>query len=94
MRVRWSFDAEQDRHAIWEYIATDNPRAAARIDTLFDDAARMLADFPLAGHVGRASGTRELMPHESYRLVYEVDGDMVWILALVHTARQWPPEKI
>jgi plasmid stabilization system protein ParE len=35
-------------------------------------------------------GTRELIPHESYRLVYEVEGDTVWILALVHTARMWP----
>ena len=38
-------------------------------------------------------GTREWIPHASYRLVYEVDEDhgAVWILALVHTARQWPP---
>jgi toxin ParE1/3/4 len=93
VKVRWSPEAEQDRHNIWEYIAADNPRAAAKIDELFDDTAGMLADFPLAGHIGRASGTRELIPHESYRLVYEVDGDTVWILALVHTARQWPLEQ-
>jgi hypothetical protein len=36
-------------------------------------------------------GTRELVPHESYLLVYEVViQETVWILALVHTARQWP----
>jgi hypothetical protein len=23
--------------------------------------------------------------------VYEIDGEAVWILALVHAARQWPP---
>ncbi len=34
---------------------------------------------------------RELIPHESYRLVYEIDDDAVWMLALIHTARQWPP---
>jgi mRNA-degrading endonuclease RelE of RelBE toxin-antitoxin system len=27
----------------------------------------------------------------SYRLVYEIDGDTIWILTLVHTKRQWPP---
>jgi hypothetical protein len=28
--------------------------------------------------------------HECYRLVYEISGEAVWMLALVHTARQWP----
>jgi len=45
------------------------------------------------GKVGTVPGTREWIAHASYRLVYEVDEDhgAVWILALVHTARQWPP---
>jgi toxin ParE1/3/4 len=34
--------------------------------------------------------TRELNPHENDRLVYEISGETVWMLALVHTARQWP----
>ena len=93
MKVRWAPDAEQDRDSIWEYIAADNPKAAARIDALFDDGALLLADFPLAGHIGRAPGTRELIPHENYRLVYEIGSDTVWILALIHTAREWPPER-
>jgi hypothetical protein len=28
---------------------------------------------------------------EVYRLVYEINDETAWILALVHTARQWPP---
>ncbi len=40
--------------------------------------------------VGQIPGTRELTPDESYRLVYEVRADNVWILTLVHTARLWP----
>ncbi|WP_281244097.1 hypothetical protein [Ectothiorhodospira marina] len=23
--------------------------------------------------------------------MYEIDGETVWVLALVHTSRQWPP---
>ena len=45
----------------------------------------------MMGRSGVIAGTRELIPHESYRLVYQIDGDIVWVLALVHTARQWPP---
>ncbi len=45
------------------------------------------------GRPGQIQETRELIPHESYRLVYEVQADTVWILALVHTARLWPPNR-
>ena len=91
MRVIWTPEAQQDRADVWDYIATDNPRAAARMDGLFSDAAARLADHPMLGQQGKIPGTRELLPHESYRLVYEIDDVSVWILALVHTARQWPP---
>ncbi|WP_114149036.1 type II toxin-antitoxin system RelE/ParE family toxin [Pararhizobium haloflavum] len=37
-------------------------------------------------------GTREIIPHRSYRVVYEVRDDRVQVTAVVHTARQWPPE--
>ena len=91
MIVIWTAEAEQDRADIWEHIATDNHGAAARIDALFRDAVARLAMHPMMGRTGRLAGTRELIPHESYRLVYEIDGDTVWVLAIVHTARQWPP---
>lgn len=52
-----------------------------------------MAEHPLMGRPGQVPGTRELIPHESYRLVYEAQADTVWILALVHTARPWPPTR-
>ena len=91
MKVIWTPEAQQDRADIWDYIATDSPRAAARIDALFSDAAVGLAEHPKLGRPGTISGTHELIPHESYRLVYEIEQETVWILALVHTAKQWPP---
>ena len=50
--------------------------------TIQDEVIELLAE---------SAGTRELVAHESYRLVYEIDGSTVWVLALVHTARRWPP---
>ncbi|PKU23192.1 type II toxin-antitoxin system RelE/ParE family toxin [Telmatospirillum siberiense] len=91
MKVRWTPEAEQDRYSVVEYIAANNPRAAIKMDELFGDSVAMLADFPLMGRVGIIPGTRELILHESYRVVYEVEEETVWVLALVHTARQWPP---
>lgn len=93
MRVLWTLAAEQDRADIVDFIGQHNPRAAIRMDELFGAAVGRLAEHPLMGRHGQIPGTRELIPHESYRRVYEVQADTVWILALVHTARQWPPNR-
>jgi len=91
VKVRWVAAANQDRAEIIDYIAIDNPRAALKMDGLFSEAAAKLADFPMLGRAGKIPGTRELFPHDSYRLVYEIEDDTVWVLTLVHTARLWPP---
>ena len=94
MRVVWTLSAVQDRADIVDFIANDNPLAAIRMDELFSAAVGRLAEHPLLGRAGQIPGTRELIPHERYRLVYEVRADTVWILTLVHTARLWPPARL
>ena len=36
-------------------------------------------------------GTRELVAHRNYILIYDTAGDVVRVLRLLHAARQWPP---
>ncbi|QNH10722.1 type II toxin-antitoxin system RelE/ParE family toxin [Xanthomonas sp. SI] len=91
MKVVWTPEAQQDRVDIWKYVAADNQGAAVRLDELFSEAALTLERYAMLGRPGRIAGTRELIPHEHYCLVYEIDGETVWILALIHTARLWPP---
>lgn len=94
MKIIWTPQALQDRTGIWEHIHANNPRAAARMDQRFCDAVAKLAKlakYPMLGQSGKIPQTRELIPHQNYRLVYETHGETVWLLALVHTARQWPP---
>ncbi len=92
MKVVWTPEAQQDRADIWDYIAADNLNAAVRMDQLFSDAAARLADFPMFfAAPGRFPVPAELIFPESYRLVYQIELETVWVLALVHTARQWPP---
>ena len=91
MKVIWTPEAEQDRDEIWLHIAAENPAAAVRLDELFSDAATRLTEHPKLGRPGKISGTRELIPHENYRMVYEITDEILWILTVVHTARRWPP---
>ena len=60
------------------------------MDKRFSDAVSRLSHNPKTGQVGIITGTRELIPHPSYRLVYQIEQDAVWILTLIHTARMWP----
>jgi plasmid stabilization system protein ParE len=91
LKLLWTPEAARDRRTIRDYIARENPGAAVRIDRRFSEAARRLADFPMLGRPGRVAGTCEFIPHESDRLVHEIEDETVWVLALVHTARAWPP---
>ena len=93
MRIIWTPAAAQDRADIWDYLQAANPRAAIEMDLRFSEAVHRLSDNPLIGRAGIIAGTRELIPHPSYRLVYQTERDAVWIMALVHTARTWPQPK-
>jgi len=91
VKIQWTLEARRDRAEIWDYLFERDENAAARIDDLISEAVAQLVDFPMLGHQGEVTGTRELTPHSSYRLIYEIQGDIVWILTVIHTKRQWPP---
>ena len=87
----WTPEATQDRDEIYDRIEADNPAAALDLDELFAEKAGRLVDHPGLGRLGRVTGTRELVAHQNYILVYDVTGDLVRVLRVLHAARQWPP---
>ena len=91
MKLVWTLLAREDRKAIREVIAADNPSAALDLDELLSEKAARLVDHPALGRPGRLQGTRELIAHRNYILIYDVAGDLVRILRVLHAARQWPP---
>jgi toxin ParE1/3/4 len=90
MKMFWALQAQADRLAISEFIAQDNPEAAAALDERFMAAAAQLSDFPKLGHPGTKRGTREWAAHHNYRLVYRIKRNQVEVLAVVHARRNWP----
>jgi len=91
VKLKWTRPAATDRREIREHIARDNPAAALDLDDLFKRKAAMLPGHPAMGRPGRIAGTRELVAHPNYILVYDVAGNLVRILRVLHAARQWPP---
>ena len=90
MRLLWTQESLEDRHAIYDYIEADNPQAAIELDELIFEKSQMLTEHPKMGRVGRVSVTRELVVHPNYILIYRVAGQEVQILRVMHAARQWP----
>jgi len=90
MELFWTHEAIKDREAIYDYIEADNPVAALALDELFEEKAGRLVDHPGMVRLGREAGTRELVAHKNYILVYDVTTDLVRVLRVLHVARQWP----
>lgn len=94
MELFWTPEATQDRDKIYDYIEADNPAAALALDELFAEKASRLVDHPGFGRLGRVAGTRELVAHDNYILVYDVVGNLVRVLRVLHATKQWPPVKV
>jgi toxin ParE1/3/4 len=91
MRVRWLRSTLRDLEAQIEYIATNDPKAAARVSDRIRAATERLADFPEMGRVGRVASTRELVIARSpWIVVYRV-ANSVEILRIIHSSQRWPP---
>ncbi|MDW5267971.1 MULTISPECIES: type II toxin-antitoxin system RelE/ParE family toxin [Acidobacteriaceae] len=75
MRLEWTVFAQRDRDLIFDYIETDNPRAAVSIDERIGVQAARLIRFPESGRPGRVEGTRELVVNRTpYIIVYRIAG--------------------
>lgn len=93
MKLVWARPARADRRGVFEFIAADSVRAAHKMDLIFAEKAELLTRFPELGRTGRVPGTRELLAHRHYFLIYRIQRDTVQILRLLHTSRQWPPDQ-
>lgn len=86
----WKQTAIADRKAITTYIAKDSPRAAIEFGDMLMEKAALLDQQPAMGRVGRVKGTRELVAHANYILIYRIVGKVVEVLRVKHAAQQWP----
>lgn len=88
MKIEWTETARQDRRNIYDYLDERNPIAAIEMDDLIEEKTDLLIDNMLMGRSGREKGTRELVVHPHYVVVYDFK-DTVRILRVLHTSQQW-----
>ena len=91
MRVRWLRRALRNLDEEAEYIARDNPHAAARTVERIATSVERLATYPASGRIGRVPGTRELvLAGTQYIVPYRIRDDTIEILRMFHAVRKWP----
>ena len=86
-RVIWRPAALEHLDEIAAYIEQFDPSAAARMRTRLRQLSDSLRTSPNRGRPA-AGGTRELVTVRPYILRYEVQGDVVTILRIRHSARR------
>ena len=86
--IRWTDEALHWLEDIFEYIAADNPSAAARTVHGIYERAQDLARFPEIGFRSLASPRHvRILPYGHYRIAYLVKDDgNVDVLGVFHSA--------
>ncbi|QBL88293.1 type II toxin-antitoxin system RelE/ParE family toxin [Burkholderia pseudomallei] len=82
--------AEEDLLGILEFIGEDDPDAALALVQMIREKAEGLRVRPRLYRAGRVSGTREMVVHHNYIVVYSIDADVVELLSVKHARQQWP----
>jgi toxin ParE1/3/4 len=87
----WTPRALRDVVEALTRIAAEDPGAARRLnDRLLGLVETTLVAQPMMGRPRRVHGTRELVVHPSWILVYRPRGARLELLAFRHAARRWP----
>ena len=90
MILAWKPLALVDRQRSMEYIAADKPVAAIERDLVFESHADARLLHPTMYRAGHVKGTREIVVHPNYAMVYAITGKTISILRVLHAAQQWP----
>ena len=93
MILVWLPKARRNRFVQLDYIAQDNPLAAADQDDEIEHQVDLLLQSPEMGRPGRMQGTRELfISRTPFIVVYRIKGTRrIEILRLLHGSQQWSP---
>ncbi len=87
--ISWTRESEIWLKDIYDYIAADDPHAAAQTITSIYEKAQLLNDHPRLGHRYEAETSREIriLLYEHYRITYLIKADgNIDILGVFHGA--------
>lgn len=89
MKVHWTDSAEEQLHAIYEYIARTSPDYALRMVDRLTQRSQQIAEHPLSGRQVPEYGLDQIREviENPYRIVYYIKLDQIDVIAVIHEAR-------
>jgi toxin ParE1/3/4 len=88
--VLWRASARANLASIIHYIASESPPAARRIRVLIEASVLPAAEHPYLYRPGRVLGTREIIAHPNYIVVYQVMADHIEGVNVLHARQEYP----
>ncbi|MGY2176163.1 MULTISPECIES: type II toxin-antitoxin system RelE/ParE family toxin [Pseudomonas] len=89
MQVEWRPEARAELRVILEYILERNTVAASSLSESIEAATTALPDHPYLYRLGRIPGTREIVVHPNYLVVYRIT-DWIEIVTVLHARQEYP----
>ncbi|WP_439538254.1 type II toxin-antitoxin system RelE/ParE family toxin [Sphingomonas sp.] len=90
LSLRWEADALLQYEVLIQFVRDRNERAAEALALRIDDGVERVCLFPQSGRPGKVEGTRELIVHPNYIVVYRTTDTAVEILRLLHARQRYP----
>ncbi|KAK44201.1 addiction module antitoxin [Caballeronia jiangsuensis] len=90
LSIRWAVEAIEDLDQLTDYIAEHNPWAALTMFEIIERAVIPASVTPLLFRSGREPGTREVVAHPNYILVYRVMDDWIEVVNVIHARQRYP----
>lgn len=88
--VQWLAKASSNLATIIDYISERNDTAAEKLQDDIERAASQLPQHPYLHRPGRVAGTREIVVHPNYVVVYRVRPTVIEIINVLHSRQQYP----
>jgi toxin ParE1/3/4 len=88
--IIWSELALEELDALVSYVGERNPQAADALYERIESSVMLLANWPYLFREGRVEGTREIVAHPNYIVVYRVLESHVEIINVIHARREYP----
>ena len=88
--IVWRVRARESLVGIARHIAAHNPTAARRIKEQIEQSIIPASEHPYLFRPGRVPGTREIVAHPNYIVVYRVTTDRIEVVHVLHARQQYP----
>lgn len=88
--IKWTDEAKTDLYTLIAFIAEENPYAAESLLEQREESILPTAEHPYMFRAGRVPGTREIVAHPNYILIYQMLNDAILVLSVVHSRCEYP----